>query len=177
MDKAAIILCSSIIRHFLINYARPLISSLVAIKVVYDWLKDLPGKTEPVCYSLLIMMSLLQLTDSSIAYLMNNVVPYFFSQLKSILAVHSSTSQHLLSLPSSFNPESPIFPLFSSQPMSLVAYCQKESITSMTLPSWGQRAWEFHVGNAKDQIDKFIACIGRWLVEQSSGQRVILAKL
>lgn len=46
----AIILCSDIVRAYLINYARPLIyttfmsyASLSAIKTAYDWLQN--GKT------------------------------------------------------------------------------------------------------------------------------------
>lgn len=51
--KTAAILCSGVIKSYLINYARPLIyttfmsfPSLLSIKVTYDWLQQ--GKTNQV---------------------------------------------------------------------------------------------------------------------------------
>ncbi|KAK4934379.1 hypothetical protein LTR10_024342 [Elasticomyces elasticus] len=160
--NGAIILCSPILRLYFINYARPLIyttfmsyPALVAIKTAYAWLQM--GKAN------LLAANLYHLID------------HLYTQLQTLEAAISqateTASTPLVTLPRTC-PESPIFALLSPYPRSLAAHCQSAGfvvrpVVSPTVPSGTERVRVcLHSGNTVEQIDSFVACVRRWLVEE-----------
>ena len=158
-DHLAIILCSPVIRSYLINYARPLIyttfmshPSLAAIKVAYDRLED--GRADKLSRHL------------------SHLIDHLHNRLQ-VLAeeIESLEDESLLALPIEC-PRSPIFALLSSQPRSLATHCQADGFTVRavvppTVPDGTERVRVcLHAGNTEEQIDRFVASVSDWLVRQ-----------
>ena len=127
--NGAILLCSPMIREYLVNYARSLIyttfmsyPALAAIKASYAYLVD--GKTEVLARNL---FSLIQALHGRLLALQES------------LALDSCTDDaRLLRVPLEC-PQSPIFSVLSSEPKPLAAYCQSNGlvvrgIVSPTVP-------------------------------------------
>ena len=154
--NGAAILCSPIMRLYLINYARPLIyttfmsyPSLMAIYTSYDWMKR--GKT------------------TALAEHLNYLIQYLFEHLQSLSGlVHSLRDQSMLSIPDGC-PESPIFALLSTKPRELASHCQAagfvvRALYPPTVPEGTERVRVcLHAGNTTEQIDQFVATVRHWL--------------
>ncbi|KAK5461283.1 hypothetical protein LTS15_003346 [Exophiala xenobiotica] len=163
--NGAIILCSPVIRLYLINYARPLIyttfmsyPSLIAIKTAYSWLQS--GKAN------LLAANLYHLID------------HLHTQLQTLVAAKPQARQEslekLITLPITC-PESPIFAILSSHPRLLAAHCQAAGfivrpVVAPTVPEGTERVRVcLHAGNTTEQIDKFVACVREWLEKAVTG--------
>lgn len=178
----AIILCSPVIRLFLINYARPLIyttfmsyPTLLAIKTVYDWLRL--GKANYVSVIRILRECPLLTTGFQLAANMYHLIDHLYTQLQSLNSVisqaASSSPVPLVTLPATC-PESPIFALLSPHPRSLAAYCQAAGfivrpVVAPTVPSGTERVRVcLHAGNTVEQIDRFVECVKQWILREST---------
>ncbi|OAL33617.1 hypothetical protein AYO20_07124 [Fonsecaea nubica] len=161
--NGAIILCSPVIRLFLINYARPLIyttfmsyPALLAIKTAYDWLQM--GKAN------LLAAKLYHLIDHLYTRLQGLAI---------VIAESDALSKTLVSLPTTC-PESPIFAILSPYPRSLASYCQAAGflvrpVVAPTVPEGTERVRVcLHAGNTVEQIDRFVECVKEWIVKESA---------
>ncbi|RVX68893.1 hypothetical protein B0A52_07548 [Exophiala mesophila] len=158
--SGAAVLCSPVIKSYLINYARPLIyttfmsfPSLLSIKVAYDWLQQ--GKTNQLATNLW------------------GLVQHLHESLQSLSKeIPANGETPLVTFPSEC-PESPIFAIFSPQPRALATYCQAagfvvRAIFPPTVPEGTQRVRVcLHAGNTIEQIDNFVATIKEWLVREA----------
>ena len=158
--NGAIILCSSTIRLYLINYARPLIyttfmshPALVAIRTAYNWLKD--G------------------TADSLSSHLGGLIRHLYQQLQTLASLsHSVSDASILSVPSEC-PESPIFVLISTRPRELASYCQSagfvvRAVVAPTVPEGTERVRVcLHAGNTTQQIDRFVECVADWIKWQA----------
>lgn len=158
--NGAIVLCSPLIREYLINYARPLIyttfmsyPNLAAIRASYEFLME--GKAEPLADNLQKLMGTL------------------FERLRQMQAdlQLSIEESHLLRCPLE-KPKTPIFAVLSSEPKALAAYCQRNGfvvrgIVPPTVPLGTERIRVcLHAGNTVEQIEGLVACIRAWTVER-----------
>lgn len=161
--NGAIILCSPLIRQYLINYARPLIyttfmsyPALAAIKASYAFLAA--GKTEPLARNLRILIEalharLLDLQDTL------NLTP---------------ANQLLLRVPESC-PKSAISWIMTSQPKALAAYCQcngfvVRGIVPPTVAAGTERIRIcLHAGNTVGEIDGLLRVIRSWVEREVAG--------
>ncbi|EXJ79211.1 hypothetical protein A1O3_08712 [Capronia epimyces CBS 606.96] len=183
-SNGAIILCSPVIRLYLINYARPLIyttfmsyPNLVAIKTAYTWLQM--GKVNMLAANLF------------------RLINHFYTRLLTLTTLASEATDEsgvpLVVLPTAC-PESPIFALMSGHPRSLASHCQAAGfivrpVVAPTVPQGTERVRVcLHSGNTIEQIDSFIECAKTWILTESSGtgttsrrsvqdERQLLAKL
>ncbi|USW59522.1 Putative aminotransferase, class I/classII, pyridoxal phosphate-dependent transferase, major [Septoria linicola] len=160
--NGAILLCAtSVLREYLINYARPLIyttfmsyPNLAAIKASYEFL--IAGKGEPLARNLRFLIRTL------------------YERLREMEAELRLPIElaHLLRCPKEL-PETPIFAVLSSEPKVLAAYCQKNGfvvrgIVPPTVPLGTERIRVcLHAGNTVEQIDGLVSCIRKWTVERA----------
>lgn len=157
--KAAI-LCDTLVRQYLINYAKPLIyttsmsfPSLVAISSVYKLMKQ--GATLP-------LISHLEVLTAYLFKKLNTLSPYI---------THPHTNEILLVLPLEA-PQSPIFSLLTPYPRSLAAHCQAigfvvRPIMPPTVPKGTQRVRIcLHAGNTFKEIEELVQCILLWLEKE-----------
>ncbi|KAJ8132291.1 hypothetical protein O1611_g1333 [Lasiodiplodia mahajangana] len=148
------VLCSSITRHYLINYARTLIyttamsfPSLASIRAAYDHL--ISGKAEERQTKL------------------NTLIQYCHAKLKSLDERLKPTAT-ALRIPNSPS-NSPIIPLFTSYPKGLANHCQVSGfmIRPIVAPTVarGQERIRIclHAANTTQQIDGLFREIERWL--------------
>ncbi|KAL2427110.1 8-amino-7-oxononanoate synthase [Exophiala dermatitidis] len=176
--NGAIILCSPLIRLYLINYARPLIyttfmsyPNLVAIKTAYIWLQG--GKAN--------------ILAAKLYHLINHL--YTKLQALAILAAEATDASGvpLVTFPTTC-PESPIFALLSPHPRSLASYCQAAGfivrpVVAPTVPAGTERVRVcLHSGNTVEQIDKLVACVKTWILKERAAsvqqdERQLLAKI
>ncbi|KAJ9644712.1 hypothetical protein H2199_003675 [Coniosporium tulheliwenetii] len=153
----SVVLCSPVVRHYLINYSRPLIyttfmsyPSLAAIRAAYSLLWD--GHTEP-----------LQLH-------LRFLVEELFSRLQTLRARYSGVPDidHWIQVPSEA-PNSPIFAVLTSQPRSLAKHCQDagfvvRAVVPPTVPEGTSRIRVcVHAGNTSEQVRRFVERIDEWL--------------
>lgn len=164
--NGAAILCSPIMRLYLINYARPLIfttfmsfPSLVAIRTAYDWM--ISGRANDLAQSL------------------QHLIRYLFEQLQCLQSsIIELADPNAIVLPDSC-PDSPIFALFSTIPRDLAAHCQASGFVARpvvppTVPENTERVRVcLHAGNTTAQIDAFILCLKEWV--ESRAKRTALA--
>lgn len=158
--NGAILLCTPLIREYLINYARPIIYTTfmsfpaqAAIRASYSFLME--GKTEPLAQNL---RSLIRTLHRRLLDMQNSV--------------HGSrVERHLLQCPV-VCPETPIFAILSSQSRALAAHCQQSgfvvrAIMPPTVPSGHERIRVcLHAGNTTEQVERLVNTIRTWLVEQ-----------
>jgi 8-amino-7-oxononanoate synthase len=153
--SGAIVLCSPVVRSYLINYARPLIyttfmpfPSLAAIKASYSLLSS--GGTE------------------TLAAHLRRLVVHLHSRLHDMLAKYS----HHLDLREILDvsvscPESPIFALLTQHPRDLAKCCQDKgfvvrAVVPPTVPTRRVRVC-LHAGNSFQEVDKLVEIIERWV--------------
>ncbi|KEF52001.1 uncharacterized protein A1O9_11991 [Exophiala aquamarina CBS 119918] len=165
--SGAIILCSDVIRSYLINYARPLIyttfmsyPSLVGIKNAYVWLQT--GKTNILAANLYLL------------------IDHLFTRLQSLSellkTVRISPTVPLMTLPETC-PSSPIFAILTRKPRTLAAHCQSAGfiarpVVAPTVPKGTERVRVcLHAGNTIHQIDRFVECVKTWIVSEGAAQR------
>jgi len=155
--NGAVLLCSPVIRQYLVNYARPLIyttfmsyPALAAIRASYSFL--LKGNTEPLARNLGVLVKALH------------------GRLLAIqedLRLDSGTYA-LLRVPAEC-PKSPIFAVLSSEPKALAAYCQcnglvVRGIVPPTVPAGTERIRVcLHAGNTIQQLDDLVDTIKSWV--------------
>ncbi|KPI39694.1 putative 8-amino-7-oxononanoate synthase [Cyphellophora attinorum] len=158
--NGAAILCSPIMRLYLINYARPLIfttfmsfPSLVAIRTAYDWMIN--GRTNNL--------------SQNLQYL----IRYLFDRLQSLADSASRLEDpSMLVLPQTC-PDSPIFALLSTVPRDLASHCQSlgfvvRPVVPPTVPENTERVRVcLHAGNTTAQIDAFVLCLRDWIKARS----------
>ena len=153
--SGAAILCSDLVRTYLINYARPIIfttfmsyPSLVAIKVAYTWM--ITGQTE------LLAKNLRQL------------IQHLFEQLATLRPIIEKLVPGTVVIPETC-PDSAIFALIMEHPKELAAHCQSSgfmarAVMHPTVPLGTQRVRIcLHAGNTKEQIDDLLLTIRKWL--------------
>lgn len=153
--NGAIILCSSIVRSYLINYARPIIfttflsyPNLTAIKVAYEWL--MAGKTETLC-----------------AYL-KSLIRYMFTRIQGLSPLVNELDDGCVTLPEAC-PKSAIFALMMQEPRELAAFCQAagfvvRAVMHPTVPRGTERVRIcLHAGNTHEEIDAFVSRVETWL--------------
>ncbi|KAM0693991.1 hypothetical protein Q7P36_006117 [Cladosporium allicinum] len=160
--NGAILLCSPLIRQYLINYARPLIyttflsyPALAAIRASYAYL--ISGKTD------VLSLNLITLTT------------HLYDLLQTLIATLPDTTDHggitLLSIPPQA-PQSPIFSLLTPTPKQLAAYCQRKGfvvrgIVPPTVPEGGERVRIcLHAGNTKEQVEGLVDVVEAWVMEE-----------
>ncbi|KAF9739455.1 hypothetical protein PMIN06_001060 [Paraphaeosphaeria minitans] len=166
--NGAIILGSNFLRHYLINYARPLIyttfmsyTSLAAIRTSYAFLSQ--GKTTP------------------LASILQSLIYTLFTRLK---AVESPAFRSLLRLPQA-RPESPIFSIQLAEPKRLAKYLQDRgmmvrAVVPPTVPEGTSRVRVcLHAGNTEAEIDGLVAAMEQWseqVVEEQDARQVKVRK-
>ncbi|KAI1374432.1 PLP-dependent transferase [Hypoxylon crocopeplum] len=153
-----VVLCSSITRSYLINYARSLIyttsmafTSLASIDVVYDFLIN--GKSEPLQQHL---WTLLRHTHRRLDALCAQLKPD-----RHVLRIQETPSK------------SPIIPVFTADPRGLADHCQRSGfmvrpIVAPTVPAGTERVRIcLHSANTTMQIDGLCSAIKTWVQSQS----------
>ncbi|KAF2129585.1 PLP-dependent transferase [Dothidotthia symphoricarpi CBS 119687] len=156
----AIILGSPTLRHYLINYARPLIyttflsyPSLALIRSSYQLLRT--GQTVPLQEHL---HHLMQTLFASLQQLHNT----------------SSASRCLLNIPNAC-PQSPIFSIQLQRPRELAKFLQMRgmmirAVVPPTVP-WGTERVRvcLHAGNTVEEVERLIRVLKEWCEEQVQG--------
>lgn len=168
--NGAVILCSTLIRAYLINYARTLIyttfmsfPALAAIRAAYSLL--ISGKTDALAARLQRNISSLydQLLD--LQHSLPSPRPP---------ASHASSQQTirpLIQVPSAC-PLSPIFSVESSAPKSLAQYCQAQGlivrpIMPPTVPVGSERIRVcLHAGNSDEDVARLVGAARAWCQAQ-----------
>jgi 8-amino-7-oxononanoate synthase len=161
---SAIIICTPLIRQYLINYARPLIyttfmsfPALAAIRAVYTFMAQ--GRTEKLANDLTTRIGML------------------YSSLRRLRNEHGGREdiQDLLEIPSEC-PKSPIIFLLTSDPRGLAQYCQKagyvvRAIVAPTVPEGSERVRVcLRSGNTFGQVEGFVDILQKW-IEQENKRR------
>ncbi|KAI0888245.1 PLP-dependent transferase [Annulohypoxylon maeteangense] len=161
------ILCSSITREYLINYARSLIyttsmtfTSLSSIDVVYEYL--ISGHSEPLRQHL------------------ETLIGHTYLQLHALCArLHPGRrTLYIEKRPS----KSPIIPIFTAHPRNLAEHCQRHGfmvrpIVAPTVPAGSERVRIcLHSANTPDQIDGLCDAIGMWVQSQMATEKLQLSK-
>ncbi|KAI1058988.1 hypothetical protein LB507_004106 [Fusarium sp. FIESC RH6] len=148
----AIVLCSSITREYLINYARTLIyttalpfTCLASISISYQYLQN-------------------GFIDERLTHLWSLV-----RHTHKLLASLSSTT---LAIRVDKKPRSPIIPVFASEPRSLARFCQERGFTvrpivAPTVPKGSERVRIcLHAGNTIDEVEGLIQVMKAWVQMQ-----------
>jgi 8-amino-7-oxononanoate synthase len=172
----AIVLCTPLVRSYLINYARPLIyttfmpfPSLAAIKASYSLLQS--GATEPVSPSLFgaeLSAHLSQLVDH-----LSLITRHLHTQLLRILSRNyqqtNTNMEEILHIDAAC-PTSPIFALLTQHPRSLAQHCQDagfvvRAVVPPTVPTRRVRVC-LHAGNTIDEVNSLVRRIESWVRDQ-----------
>ncbi|EED19023.1 aminotransferase, putative [Talaromyces stipitatus ATCC 10500] len=153
-SQGAIVLCDSLTKEYLINYARTLIyttamsmPSLIAIRSAYEVMAE--GKTR----------SLQSNLQSNIAY--------FQSRCDELKGTIASSLVHI-----DYNDRSPIFSVRTKVPRELARHCQERGllvrpIMAPTVPLGRERVRVcLHAGNTRQEMDRLLNTIKQWAVEQ-----------
>lgn len=157
------ILCSSVTREYLINYARSLVyttsmtfTSLNSIDTVYDYL--ISGQSEPLRQHL------------------EELISHTYSQLHA-LCVRLRPDRHVLYIEKGPS-RSPIIPVFTTQPRSLAGHCQASgfmirAIVAPTVPSGSERVRIcLHSINTPEQIEGLCDAIETWVRDQIAAEKL-----
>lgn len=166
--NGAILLCSQLIRQYLINYARPMIyttfmsyPALAAIRASYTFLIE--GKTEPLARNLQLLIQVLHEK---------------LLEMQASLGL-SPELEHLLRSPVEC-PQTPIFSVLSSEPKDLASHCQQRGfvvrgIVPPTVPEGTERIRVcLHAGNTVEQVEALVAVIRVWAEKRA--QTLTMAK-
>lgn len=158
--NGAIILCTPVVREYLVNYARPMIyttfmsyPALAAIRASYSWLMQ--GKTEPLARNLRLLIQT-----------MHERLLEMQASLRS-----RPEAEVLVRCPTEC-PETPIFAVLSSEPKVLAAHCQKNGfvvrgIVPPTVPAGTERIRVcLHAGNTIEQIDGLVETVKDWVLQR-----------
>jgi 8-amino-7-oxononanoate synthase len=151
-DFVAIVLCSSITREYLINYARTLIyttalpfSCLASISISYQYLQS-------------------WLIDERLTHLWGLV-----RHTHTLLTSLGSTTR---TITVNKEPRSPIVPVFTSEPRSLAKFCQERGFTvrpivAPTVPKGSERVRVcLHAGNTIQDVEGLVRVIKAWVKAQ-----------
>jgi len=151
-DFVAIVLCSSITREYLINYARTLIyttalpfSCLASISISYQYLQS-------------------GFIDERLTHLWS-LVRHTHKQLTSL----SSTT---ITIRVNKEPRSPIIPVFTFEPRSLARFCQERGFTvrpivAPTVPQGSERVRVcLHAGNTIEEVEGLVGVMKAWVKTQ-----------
>ncbi|KAE9978971.1 hypothetical protein BLS_000141 [Venturia inaequalis] len=156
-SSGAIVLCSPLVRSYLINYARPLIyttfmpfPSLASIKASYKLLQN--GTTEPM-----------------VAHL-NHITRHLHTSLLDMLSYHqrrTSTSIEDILYIDPACPKSPIFAFVTQSPRSLAQHCQESgfvvrAVVPPTVPTRRVRVC-LHAGNSVEECDRLVSRVEEWV--------------
>ncbi|KAF2766318.1 PLP-dependent transferase [Teratosphaeria nubilosa] len=163
--NGAILLCSPMIRQYLVNYARPLIyttfmsfPALAAIRASYMYMAT--GKTEALARNLKMLIQ--SLHDQLL-------------EMRDGLGLREG-EEAWLRVPKEC-PETPIFAVLSSQPKALASYCQKNGfvvrgIVPPTVPAGAERIRVcLHAGNSVQQVENLVETIRSWVQRHRADSR------
>lgn len=155
-------LCSTVTRQYLINYARTLIyttalsfPSLASVKVTYDFLAS--GRADALRSHL------------------RRLTAYTHDLLLSLSKRHQGISE-LLCVDSSA-PRAPIIPLLTPRPRSLAQHCQQRGlivrpIAAPTVPKGRERVRVcLHAANNRVQVEELAMAVEEWLQMQTQDAR------
>jgi 8-amino-7-oxononanoate synthase len=158
--NGAIILCSPVVRLYLINYARPLIyttfmsyPSLMAIRTAYDWLQS--GRAEALSSNL------------------QRLIRHLYRRLRTLEGLISSLPDKSMLVTPEPCPQSAIFALLSTKPRELAAHCQKAGfiVRAVVAPTVSQGTERvrvcLHAGNTTEEIDSFVDRVAEWVKIES----------
>lgn len=158
---AAILLGSHTLRHYLINYARPLIyttflsyPSLALIRSSYQLLSA--GATVPLQSHL------------------HHLTELLFKAMHQ-LHITCAAARSLLSIPSAC-PQSPIFAVQLQRPRDLAKYLQEQgmmvrAVVPPTVPVGTERVRIcLHAGNTADEVEALIGALQDWCEQYSGGK-------
>ena len=157
--SGAIVLCSPLVRSYLINYARPLIYTtfmpflnLAAIKASYSLLES--GAT------------------AALVAHMQNLVLQLHTQLRQmVLRLRRLRAIDELLRVAPTCPGSPIFSLLTNHPRSLAKYCQNggfvvRAVVPPTVPTRRVRVC-LHAGNSSEDVKRLVLRIEEWIIERA----------
>ncbi|KAF2405072.1 PLP-dependent transferase [Trichodelitschia bisporula] len=158
----AAVLCSPLVREYLVNYARPLIyttfmpfPSLAGVRAAYGLLES--GATKP------LVKHLTALTAYMHALLLGLLGRYKqYPNLARTLSVAADP------------PPSPIFSLQTEHPRSLAAWCQEggfvvRAVVPPTVPTRRVRVC-LHAGNSREEVEALVASIEEWVKGRLEGE-------
>ncbi|RDB26394.1 putative 8-amino-7-oxononanoate synthase [Hypsizygus marmoreus] len=164
----AVILTSTLIRDYLLNYARSLIyttslsfSNIVAADCSFDLLVD--GTAQQLAADLLDVSS----------YFVNYIQPRLASIPPTLLSLPAHLAENSTDVP-----PSPIIPIMTSQPRPLSAYLlalgmNARPITWPTVPKGKDRVRVcLHAGNTRADVEKLAQGAIRWAEEIMADQRM-----
>ncbi|WVQ82371.1 hypothetical protein IAT38_004499 [Cryptococcus sp. DSM 104549] len=179
-SSGAVLLCSPVLRSFLINFARPFIfstamphSTLVSLDCVWDVLQGEEGDkrraslADVATYLHHLLAALLQTTPPNLLSLPPNPLEPFAN----------SSSPYLPS-----NPSSPILGLLTPQPHALSAFLLERGfivrpVVPPTVPPGGERVRIcLRAGMEKDVIERLVGSLREW-VEMRKKEGGVRAKL
>ncbi|GAA5977455.1 hypothetical protein JCM5350_004693 [Sporobolomyces pararoseus] len=175
--SGAVVLCTPLIRQYLVNYARPLIYSTVtphmnvkAIEKSIEMLEqghgERPARHVHDLAATLISSLTSFLTPSSTVSLPPHLLPPQY------VSSYSSSSSHR-----AHPPTSSIVPLLTSSPRPLSAFLRElgylvRPITYPTVPKGMERVRVcLHAGNTKDQVVGLAEGVRRWEILQQQNER------
>ncbi|KAH7179088.1 pyridoxal phosphate-dependent transferase [Fusarium flagelliforme] len=148
----AIVICSSITREYLINYARTLI------------------------YTTALPLSCLASISMSYRYLQNGLIDERLTHLWSLVRhthkLLKSLSSTTVTISVNKEPRSPIIPVFTSEPRSLARFCQERGFTvrpivAPTVPKGSERVRVcLYVGNTIEEVEGLIRVTKAWVKAQ-----------
>ncbi|PTB37139.1 uncharacterized protein TrAFT101_010871 [Trichoderma asperellum] len=152
--SGAIVLCSSVTRSYLINYARSFIyttamafPSLASIRTTYDFLAQ--GHADPLLQHL-----------QSLILQMHNLLTNTIKQ-------HHPSPELFRINPET--PQSPILPLFTNRARNLAQYCQERGFTvrpivAPTVPAGQDRVRVcLHAGNTVEEVEGLCKAVEEWI--------------
>ncbi|QKX57163.1 uncharacterized protein TRUGW13939_04271 [Talaromyces rugulosus] len=155
-SQGAIVLCTTLTREYLINYARTLIyttamasPTLVAIRVAYELMQQ--GKTQPFQQNL----------QSNISY------------LRACCDAIDGIDRSIVRI--DHHDRSPIFSIRTKYPRELARYCQQRglivrAIMAPTVPLGKERVRVcLHAGNTRHEIDQLVGAIKKWAEDLKMG--------
>lgn len=156
--SVAILLGSQTLRHYLINYARPLIyttflsyPSLALIQASYEMLMS--GQSEKLQAKL------------------HDLIRMLYERLEDLQKT-SSHARRILKIPS-VCPRSPIFAVQLVNPKALASSLQEQgmmvrAVVSPTIPAGTERVRIcLHAGNTVEEIEKLVLALKRWCESQA----------